>query len=285
MRVGAFKDLLGRRPTRGQSFGIEPSRISYHQKLPREGMDQWWHPNRFGVEQAPDWFTVRLHELSPKLAITRPPGRAPLAFKRRSWLVWCQEPLVTHPICAGWSLLFAWETPDRTPLPLDNRLFANLYARDPRRYPSALHYFDRLMGESQRHEAKKNATFNGETLDMSLDVRNYRKIKNIGMGNKFALYHDGAMIPTQQEILWRQQTLYQRLPEKVRQDAERDGKLTRATHSVSHGVPAYAMADSLVFAQLEAMALQRQLAQQRDRVLVRLRERKRSRVGYTGGPR
>jgi hypothetical protein len=278
-----FADLLGRQPGKVGDVRLEPQRQSYLTNPGRPGLDQYWHPQRMGVEPGPSWFSARLAAISPKLAVCRPPARAPLLFKRRAWLVWCREPAVTHPLCPGWTLLFAWETPWREPLPLDDRILANLYLRDPNRYRDAVQYYDRITAEQTRTEEYNNRAFDAHTMDRSLDVRQYRKIKNIGLGNKFALHHDGSMIPSRGEANWRKETLYQRLPASVRAEVEeQDERLTKGQHSVSDaagmlGDRSRQWAD--VLRQLEAPRLRVSVRQLADEIRT---ERRRSRIGYTG---
>ena len=190
-------------------------------------MPHYWHPDRVGVQPAPEAVRREIAAIHPDLRVVKPPAGAPMDCK--PWIVWYRNPDVKHPLCPGWSLVFVWEFADtKTPKPLDNRLYANIYAVDGRRFGSALKYFNGCVDEISRDRQKAKAQSQALTQSMSNDVEQYRKIKNIGMGNKFALHHDGTLIPSKGEFAWRQETLYDRLPGKVRRDAEeRDGKNTR----------------------------------------------------------
>lgn len=279
--------LPGRVGAGGLPFGIEP--VKRPTPLDRAALDQYWHPDRWGVESAVGLMAQQIREIHPDLRLVRPPPMAPLAHQRRAWLVWYKDPLVTHAMCPGWKLVLVWEDPEtHDPLPVDNRLLANLYLRDGRRFGKAIRYYDACIGEIM-YQRRKNKMLNKQrTREMSHDVRQYRQIKNIGQGNKYALYHDGTIIPSLGEYLWRQQTMYERLPGKVqRADEVRHGKLTKGQYAVSGQVSPLARdaarQSEAFFSELRMSHFQRQLA----RVEARLNMGygRKSRVGYTGAPR
>lgn len=222
---------MGRLPGRTAPFGLEPRR---EKALDRAALKHFWHPDRHGVEHAPKHVQDEIAKIHPDLRVCKAPGNAPMDY--RPWVVWYRNPDVKHVLCPGWSLVFAWEHPEtKEPLPLDNRLYANIYMVDGRRFKSAVAYFDGCVTELKRDRQKAKEKSQQLTREMSNDVRDYRKIKNIGKGNKYALHHDGTTVPSLGEFLWRQQTLYDRLPGSVEREAnERDGKNTRKRASNSH---------------------------------------------------
>jgi hypothetical protein len=273
--AGRFRHYMGRLPQRIRPFGVEPKR---EKPLDQAAMKHYWNPDRYGVEQAPAHVRKEIAKIHPDLRVVKPAAGAPMDVK--PWIVWFRNPDVKHPLCPGWSLVFVWEFFDtKEPKPLDNRLYANIYAVDGRRFGNALKYFNGCV-DSVLHERKKAKAQSQElTQKMSADVEEYRKIKNIGKGNKFALHHDGTLIPSQGEFLWRQQTLYDRLPDKVRRDdEERHGKNTRKRVSNSRAageIGANAAADRDFRLQLDTLKF---LRDRRERVGRRL---SRSSVGFT----
>lgn len=172
--------------------------------LGRERLMQYWHPQRFGVEFAPPAFRSLIAELFPNVEIVKSPVH-------ERWLVW-ERSAVTHPICRGWSLRFPWMTADGGYLPLDQRLLAALYARSFRHQGGAVAYYDRVMHELDRLSAANSATFEADSQALRKEYRDFRKIKNIGRGNKFAFHHDGSIVPSQGERNWRQDTARYRRP-------------------------------------------------------------------------
>lgn len=255
-----FRDTLGRAPSklteRVRVAQVKPGRLE------PAALDHYWHPDRPGVEPCPKDFARELRAVSPDLAVVRPPPGAPLVYRRHAWLVWCRKPSAQHPLCPGWLLLFIWENPDtHEALPLDNRVLANCWMRDPRQYPSGRAYFDTIVKDLAKTQARKDADFGDESYQRQNGLRQYQKIKNIGMGNKFALHHDGAWLPTRGELNWRQDTLYDRLPGEVRATAEKEGKNTRKRVSVSQAVTAkgqLAFENRELHRQLDLVRLQRE---------------------------
>ncbi len=165
--------------------------------LPAAQRVHYWHPQRFGVRLAPERFQDDLHQIHPDLEAAWSPVH-------ERWIVWARSNLVTHPICAGWSLKFVWQTPTGGYLPLDSRVFADIYSRDFRRYGGAQPYFERLQSEFTRDTQKRKDDTDDESRWLRKDYNQYRKIKNIGRGNKFAMHWDGSIVPSAGEIQWRQ---------------------------------------------------------------------------------
>lgn len=215
----AFQQAMGRRPARvgmgGQPFH-EP--ITSVPTLDRAALPFYWHPQRHGVEEAPAWFAAQLAGMHADLRCVRPPANAPLPY--RAWTMWYRKPSITHALCPGWLLLFEWVSPTNEPLPLDNRVLANLYLRSRRAFPSAVKYFDRCMQTSQERKARRKATFNQESRDRRREYLDFMQIKNTGTGNKFALHHDGTVVPSRGQQNWMQETRA-RLPSSVVRDRER----------------------------------------------------------------
>jgi len=180
----------------------------------------FWHPDREGAEQAPAEFRRELALVHEDLAIVRPPPGAPLPTPRK-WLVWYRKPTIRHPLCPGWLLLFVWPPDPYDPIPLDNRIFANLYMIDARRFGNGGQYFDRIVAGLERDKARKDARDKQYRQDRVRDYWESTKIKNIGAGNKFALHHDGTIVPSRGERAWTAERAAAMLPESVTRDRER----------------------------------------------------------------
>jgi hypothetical protein len=190
--------------------------------LPPAALDHYWHPERDGVEQAPEDFRRSLAEVSDKLAVVRPPAGAPLT-KPRAWLVWYKKPAVKHPLCPGWSLMFDWRYKDQ-PLPLDNRVIANVWmmsvrakGADGRELGSSIKYFEKIVSDLAKQKAAKEKHHRDDRRDRQGAMQDFYKIKNIGRGNKFALHHD-SVHASKGEQLWRKQTARSRMPSEVLED-------------------------------------------------------------------
>lgn len=170
--------------------------------LDRDQLFHYWHPDRFGVRLAPADFRAAMHEVHPSIEAVFSPVH-------ERWLLWSRNTDVTHDLCPGWSLLFCWQTDDSTDppnqyLPLDGRVLANLYARDLTRAGGGKKYFDRIVQELTENDEKRKAHTQAETTDRMRDYIDFLQIKNIGEGNKFALNHDGSVVPSAGEMIWRQ---------------------------------------------------------------------------------
>jgi hypothetical protein len=174
---------------------IPVARPNDGQPLDREMLPYFWHPDRLTVECCPADFDAKLKAIHPGLACTRFPIE-------NKWILWSRKPDITHPLCPGWLLLFVWEDEEHNPLPLDNRVFYNLYRRDPRRYRSCVEYFDLAMAELKDAKDRRAKDEDSLSRDRGRDFRNYTKIKNIGHGAKAALHHDGSVIPSRGERNW-----------------------------------------------------------------------------------
>lgn len=187
--------------------------------LDRGHLPHFWHPNRDGVEKAPKDFLRRLHAVKPTLMVVRPPAAAPV---RHCWYLWEQRPEVTHPLCPGWFLLLAWEI-DGVALPLDEKFFAALWHFDPRNCGGAVKYFDRVIEERDRGRKLERKRYDNERRAVQREFMASRKISSAGHGSKFALHHDGTILPSAGELNWTLERQKRSLPsEMVR--AEKDEK-------------------------------------------------------------
>mgnify|MGYP001592822085 CR=1 FL=1 len=179
---------------------------------------EYWHPDRDGVEQASASVAAHIFAIHPGLRLVRPPAGAPMPT--HPWLVWMQKATIRHRLCPGWKLLFAWETSGDDgqaprPLPIDNRLFATIYLRDRRHFPNAVNYFDDIVTDIKRRKAAREAKDRNERHDIAADLQAHKKIKNIGPGNRFALHHDGTLIPGRGEQNWLLERQQHSLPSDV----------------------------------------------------------------------
>lgn len=201
----AFTRLVGRAPGRVPYAKLQPATPT---PLPREALYHWWHPDRDGSEPCPKDFAQRLKIVHRDLAICRPPASAPTASC--AWIVWYRVPRITHPLCPGWQLLFVWQAKDDadsqrpvlTPLPLDERIFANLVRVSAQTFGSAVKYFDAVVETMKADKQKRTKADTDRRHDLSKDYWQSTKIKNIGAGSKFARHHDGSVVPSRGEENW-----------------------------------------------------------------------------------
>lgn len=183
-------------------------------------LDHYWHPDREGVERCPADFQRELALVHHDLAIVRPPAGAPLPHPRK-WLVWYRKTSITHRLCPGWLLLFIWPPEPYEPIPLDNRVLANLYMVDARRFGNGAQYFDRIVAQMESEKEHQQAQEKAFRDDRIKDYWESTKIKNIGHGSKFALHHDGTVVPSQGERAWTAERADRMLPESVARDRRR----------------------------------------------------------------
>lgn len=201
----AFRSLVGRDPGRVPFGTLQPKTPK---PLPPEALYHWWHPDRDGSEPCPKHFDVQLKEVHKDLAICRPPANAPTAS--RAWIVWYRVPRITHYLCPGWQLLFVWQAKNEdnpqnvqlTPLPLDARIFANLMRVSAKQFGNAVKYFESVVATMKADKQKQNDEQKQYRDDRRKDYWQSTKIKNIGRGNKFALHHDGSVVPSRGEANW-----------------------------------------------------------------------------------
>lgn len=211
-----FQRNFGRKPAKVHSFA-QP--VQQHQQALDPGaLYHYWYPRREGVEACPPEFAAKLLEVggmhpdgTPNLACVRPPAGAPI--RCRCWLVFYHKPEVTHHLSPGWLLVTAWHNgaePTPQPLPLDNRLLANLtlqslkggrdvFGRD---FDNARQYFDRVVSQMRHDKEQYEKGRQAHQDDRAKDYWDATKIKNIGHGSKFALHHDGTVFPSRGEQNW-----------------------------------------------------------------------------------
>jgi len=166
-------------------------------ELPRAALFHYWHPDRPGIELCPAWFAAEVALKSDALRVHRPPPGAPT--HGHPWLVWYRKPEVTHPLSPGWFLLRIWWDD------LDSRLLTALDDASARKWGDARQYFDHVAEDLAAAYQAQDRERKGETLDRAFDFREYTKIKNIGRGSKFALHHDGTLIPSRGELNWQRE--------------------------------------------------------------------------------
>lgn len=145
----------------------------------------FWNPNRIGVQGPPEAFAKQLREVGEELAITYNPIRS-------RWQVWSRAPRMQNPICSGWRLLFIHNGAEGEYLPLDERVFARLYAASTMAHGSAKAYFDRMKSEMERDKARRDAQNTQDTIDLAMPSFEHSQIK-VGYGpsngSKFSRYH------------------------------------------------------------------------------------------------
>lgn len=213
----SFQRALGRQPGSVGHGTVVPQRL---EALDEGALPHFWYPGRPAVELPPQDFAAKLTAVHPDLQLTKPPARAPIS--PRAWLLWTKQPRVTHRLCPGWQLLMIWALGDQ-PLPLDERIFAAIYHFDARHAGSAVQYFDRMIEERERTRAKAKRAYDNDLHDHARDFYATTKIKNIGRGNKFALHHDGTLIPSRGEANWSRERERAMMPASVLR--ERDATL------------------------------------------------------------
>lgn len=176
-------DIRGGTWTAGRDVGTFQVPLAPPQRLGEEHSWHYFHPDRFGVKLAPEDFRRKLKEIDTRLEVTWHP------VKER-WLVWARDPHITFKLCPNWSLVFVWEGMNSgCYMPLDNRCLALVYARSPRAFPNAMAYWQRIEDEIVHEKRAREKERADEVSDMAGDYFDYRKIKNIGSGSKFAESH------------------------------------------------------------------------------------------------
>lgn len=210
MQTDAFRRAMGRNPGR-VPYGRVP--IQTPAALPPAALYHYWYPGRDGVEPCPPDFAADLTRVHADLAICRPPGQAPTVS--RPWLVWYRKPSITHWLSPGWMLLFVWQTKELEPLPLDGRVFANLYTISTMAFGSASAYFDSIVKTMKADKDRIKKTDKSNTDAKRREFLASRRIKNIGRGNKFALHHDGSVVPSRGEANWTRERELQSLPSEL----------------------------------------------------------------------
>ena len=188
-------------------------------ELPDEAMDHYWHPDRPGVEQAPDWFQRDLRSIDKddRVRVVRPPESAPL-YQPRAWLVWYRKPAVTHYLSPGWLMLREWRDVRHEPLSLDVRVFSYLYSVSAQQFGSGKGYWNHCVSEMKREKDAKNKVHTDGNHDRMEDYRQFTQIKNIGSGSKFSAHHDGTVVPSRGHANWLAERRRRLIPGDVARD-------------------------------------------------------------------
>ena len=187
-------------------------------------MDHYWHPDREGVEHAPEGFRRELALISEDVQVVRPPTGAPLVYKQ-AWLVWYRKPSVTHYLSPGWLMLREWRTNAGEPLPLDGRVFSFLYSVSARVFGNGKRYWDHCVAEMNRDKASREKVHQQGNHDRMSDYLDFTKIKNIGTGNKFALHHE-SIVPSRGQANWLAERRQRMIPGEVREAEARQRERT-----------------------------------------------------------
>ncbi len=198
------------------------------QQLPAAALFHYWYPGRDGVEHCPDDFTARLHEVSPEVECVRPPAGVPIRSK--CWLVWWKCDRIKFWLSPGWMLILAWHKPDGTPLPLDNRVFANLYMQSRQLFGSGKEYFDHIVADMKAQYDSQQKDQENYRHDRAKDLYQSQQISSAGKGNRFALHHDGTILPSRGEQAWRSELDDSFLPGDVVRE-NKDRRLNRPPKS------------------------------------------------------
>lgn len=213
-----FRHLTGRDPGQVGEIRVAPQQLK---ALDAGGVPHYWHPEREGVEPCPADFAAKLAAIHPDLRMVRPPTRAPLPTQFQCWTLWTRKREITHRLCPGWQLLLPWSFYGKA-LPLDERVFAAIAHFDSRKLgENAVQYFDRLIRERDRDREKADVSHRADVVSDATDFAQFTKIKNIGRGNKFALHHDGTVLPGRGERAWTRENERRMLPKRMLDDRER----------------------------------------------------------------
>lgn len=148
--------------------------------IPLPETSSWyWNPGRAGIRFAPEWFLSQVRAFDPDITIT-------WDICQERWLVWMRNPKLHIPLCSGWTLLFPVRYPDGSYMPLDERIFARLYAASVRRWGNGKRYFDAVEREYERDREQAERSRNDDVKYSAGEYFDYMAIKNIGAGNKFS---------------------------------------------------------------------------------------------------
>lgn len=230
---------MGRDPGRVNPFTIPVQKRAEGATEPLDpgALYHFWHPDREGVEHAPADVTRRLldiggvdHEGRPVLSCCRPPAGAPI--RCRGWNVFFRKPEITHRLSPGWMLILAWNDgaePHPRPLAIDNRMYANLHLQSlkggretlGRDFRNAEEYWTGIVQQLKHDKARDEEAQRNYRHDRAEDLRQTYKISTAGRGNRFALHHDGTILPSRGEQSWIRERAKHALPSDVlRAEAE-----------------------------------------------------------------
>ena len=170
-----------------------------------------------GVELAPEAILAKLQAIHPSLSACRPPVKAPVLRSR--WLIWARDPKATNSFCPGWYLVFVWEvTKTREALPLEpfSHLEDCIYAVMALKVGGHQAYFRKMFAARESAKQAREATYQDVRQAKQRDLLAARRISTAGRGNRFALHHDGTIVPSQAELNWLRETAEARMPADVR---------------------------------------------------------------------
>ena len=195
---------------------------SVERELPEAAIDHYWHPDREGVEVAPESFMRDLAAVDSegRVRVVRPPAGAPTYYKR-AWLLWYRNPRVTHELSPGWMMLRDWRGRDGEPLPLDQRVFSYLFTVSAKAFGNGKRYWDHCKAEMQREKAAREKVHQDGNHDRMEDMRQSWKIKNIGAGNKSALHDGPGGVPSRGHANWLAERRSRMIPGDVARDEAR----------------------------------------------------------------
>lgn len=146
----------------------------------------FWNPNLIGVRFADVDVMAKLRQIGDDLSITWNPIT-------ERWQVWAVAPTLQHKICHGWRLLFVHHDADGSYLPLDERVFARIYAIDGKRQGNAKQYFERIVAEMARDKEKRERQWSQDTIDAAMPSFDHGQIsvsmRGHSNGSKFSTYH------------------------------------------------------------------------------------------------
>ena len=66
-------------------------------------------------------------------------------------------------------------------------------------------YFERIVAEMERDKAIAVKDSKADASARRRELFRSRQITNIGRGNKFALHHDGTIVPSRGELDWQRE--------------------------------------------------------------------------------
>lgn len=144
----------------------------------------YFNPGRIDAKLAPEDFRVKLHEIDPRLEVSWHP-----LYER--WVLFFRAPHIQHALSRGWARITICQYPDGTYMPLDQRLLAIAWDRSGRKNGNGKQYFDRILSEIRRDYVTKEKDHEDMVEQVAHDRWQYAKIKNIGLGSKFA-NHEAA---------------------------------------------------------------------------------------------
>ena len=197
--------LRRRRPHEREQFKV-PLRTHKGPPPGPEILPWYWHPDREGAQPPPAAFAAQLHTIAPDVQVVFSPVH-------ERWLVWAKNPRIQHEMCRGWQLLMIWEHAiTKEFLPLNEMLFHNLVLIRVTSHPSAVAYFNKIQKEMGDRKASQLATHDNDRQAQQGEFRQSLQISTAGKGNKFALHHDGTLVPGKAEQAWRAETRKSRLP-------------------------------------------------------------------------